>query len=609
MSSKIRWVLAAGMAMLTLMGALTVHTVLGASPVAAPKYYAPVAVAASADGSRLFVAEDTACRVAVVDARQGAVVRSIPMPGPVSGVALSPDGALLYATIAAAQGMVCLLDTRTGKLKSPPIAVGHTPMNPVLSPDGHTLYVCNRFTNDISVIDVKANQETDCIPVLREPVAAALTPDGKWLFVANLLPVGYATADSASAAVTVIDTTARTATAQIALPDGATGVRGLCLSPDGKYAYVTHTLARYKMPTTQLDHGWMNTNALSVIDVAKQQLLGTVLLDNLDLGAANPWGVACSPDGTSLCVTHAGTHELSIIDRAAFHRKLANALHPEDDLTFLLGMRTRITLPGLGPRGLCIANGTAYVAQYYSGDLAAVTLPPRDGIAPRTIALGPAQPLTLDRKGEIVFNDGTRCFQQWQSCATCHPDARVDGLNWDLLNDGLGKLKNTRSMLLSYQTPPVMITGIRPNAETAVRAGMKFILFQAGTEDDAVAMDNYLKHLSPVPSPFLVNGKLSPSAERGRQVFTQAGCAYCHPAPLYTDLKFHDVGTGRNEELGRKFVTPTLVEVWRTAPYLYDGHAATMREVLVQNAGDRHGHTRQLSAQQLDDLDSFVRSL
>ena len=52
------------------------------------------------------------------------------------------------------------------------------------------------------------------------------------------------------------------------------------ISPDGKYVYATHILARYQMPTTQLERGWMNTNALSIIDVEARKLLNTVLLDD-----------------------------------------------------------------------------------------------------------------------------------------------------------------------------------------------------------------------------------------------------------------------------------------------------------------------------------------
>ena len=58
------------------------------------------------------------------------------------------------------------------------------------------------------------------------------------------------------------------------------------------------------------------------------------------------------------------------------------------------------------------------------------------------------------------------------------------------------------------------------------------------------------------------------------------------------------------------FDTPTLVEIWRTAPYLHDGSAATLREVLtVKNSNDQHGKTSQLTQQQIDDLAEYLLSL
>jgi hypothetical protein len=186
----------------------------------------------------------------------------------------------------------------------------------------------------------------------------------------------------------------------------------------------------------------------------------------------------------------------------------------------------------------------------------------------------------------------------------------VDGLNWDLLNDGLGNPKNTKSLLLSHRTPPAMVTGVRDRAETAVQAGLRHILFAERPAADARAIDSYLRALRPVPSPYLVGGELAPAARRGRELFRRAGCADCHPPPMYTDLKKYEVGTGAGRERGRSFDTPTLVEVWRTAPYLYDGRAATMTEVLRRhNEKDQHGRTAGLTARELADLAHYVLSL
>jgi mono/diheme cytochrome c family protein len=68
------------------------------------------------------------------------------------------------------------------------------------------------------------------------------------------------------------------------------------------------------------------------------------------------------------------------------------------------------------------------------------------------------------------------------------------------MNDGIDNLKNTKSLLYSHRTPPAMVTGIRPDAEYAVRSGIRGILFSQVDEDQAKAMDAYLKSLTPRPA-------------------------------------------------------------------------------------------------------------
>jgi cytochrome c peroxidase len=135
-------------------------------------------------------------------------------------------------------------------------------------------------------------------------------------------------------------------------------------------------------------------------------------------------------------------------------------------------------------------------------------------------------------------------------------------------------------------------------------------LFAERPEEEALAMDEFLKALRPAPSPHLVDGKLSAAAERGKRIFGEVGCAHCHPAPLYTDLLMHDVNSEGPNDHRQTFDTPTLVEVWRTAPYLHDGHWLTMKELLTTG---EHGHKAhnidKLTPQQIDDLIEFVLSL
>ncbi|MDR1963889.1 MAG: c-type cytochrome [Planctomycetaceae bacterium] len=229
----------------------------------------------------------------------------------------------------------------------------------------------------------------------------------------------------------------------------------------------------------------------------------------------------------------------------------------------------------------------------------------------RSFARLGAEPVWTDiRYGEMLFHDAHLCQEHWQSCATCHPDARSDTLNWDLLNDGPDNPKNTKSLLFSHETPPSMAHGVRDRAETAVRKGFATILMLPVTEREAEAVDAYLSHLQPVPSPHLVAGQRSESAKRGRRIFDRSGCSLCHPEPLFTDGRKHNVGTRSPIDSSPLFDTPTLREVWRTAPYLHDGRYKTIRELITDG---KHVNTDQrldqLTNEEINDLIEYILSL
>ena len=591
----------------------------------------PIALASTRDGKTLFIACATANKVLVFDTASQQVTGTWHTPERPSGLALSPDDAQLFVTCAAPESTVLIVDARDGETVAE-ISAGHTAMAPVVSPDGSHLFVCNRFNNDVSVIDLAARKEVRRIAVQREPVAAAITADGRHLLVANQLHNGRADLDRVAAAISVIHVTRGVLLKELALPNGSGLLNDIRVSPDGRHAVVSHVLARHPLPTTQLERGWMNTNAKTIIDLAALEVLNTVLLDSVSGGAANPWGVAWSSDSKTLIIAHAGTHELSFIDFRAVLAKLAklparkNEVEAGDgsavfrsygdvpnDLSFLSEVSRRIRLPesDRGPRAVTVAGNRVYAANYFSDSLTAFDLD-SGRLQALSIPLAPRKPMGIVRQGEFFFHDAGICFQGWQSCASCHPgDARVDGLNWDLVNDGIGNPKNNKSLLLSHQTPPSMSFGVRETAESAVRAGIRHILFTIQPEAVSLAIDEYLKSLKPLPSPRLVRGELSVSARRGRELFVEAGCATCHPPGLLTDLKLHDVGTRGPLSAGQdEFDTPTLVEVWRTAPYMHDGSAATIEDVLTTaNKGDKHGKSSNLNEEELNDLAEYILSL
>jgi YVTN family beta-propeller protein len=147
----------------------------------ASEYLSPQEVVASEDGKTLYLSQATADAIGVFDIASGKLAKQIAVPGTPAGLALDSKAGRLYVAIAAVKGTVCAVDLAGGKVVDT-FAAGHTPVAVVLSPDGKTLFVCNRFGASVSVVDLAAKKAVATIAVQREPVAAALTTDSKWLF-------------------------------------------------------------------------------------------------------------------------------------------------------------------------------------------------------------------------------------------------------------------------------------------------------------------------------------------------------------------------------------------------------------------------------------------
>ena len=508
-----------------------------------------------------------------------------------------------YITTFETQGTLHILNLLSGKIEAG-IQVGSGACHPILSLDKQRIYVCNQFSNTISEINLKQKKTVRTVRALREPRTIISSNDGKYLFVANFLPNQRADVDTVAACVSVIETTDFTRIKDIQLVNGSNALRDMCITPDGKYIYVTHNLGRFAVPTSQLQQGWMNTSAFSIIDVEKQVFLGAILVDEPERGAAGVWGIRCNQN--HIYVSHSGTHDVSIIDHQAMLEKFfacPNKTQLDYDLRFLYGIRKRLPLEGNGPRVMYLGENKLFVPTYFADILNMIDLASNDLT---TMAMNPDREETKEQSGEKYFNDAMKCFQNWQSCNGCHPgDARMDGLNWDLMNDGIGNPKNCKSLLYSHVTPPSMISGIRDSAEIAVRAGFRLIQFFNIDEASASCVDAYLKSLRPVASPYLVNGNLSKKAVEGRKVFERLNCNYCHNGLYFTDMKMHRIG--ENIEFDKGWDTPTLIEVWRTAPYLFNGSAATLEDVFSIH---KHGIENQnVSSKEIDELVEYVNSL
>jgi len=582
-----------------------------------PRYKSPLDVRFSPDGMRAYVTNHTADTISVIDAPAKKVIKEIAVGREPTELCVSPDGKWVYVTCTRDQ-CVAFVNLATGKVEAR-VKAGLEPTGICITRDGKTIYIANFISNDISAIDVASRKEKARIRVGRNPRYLALTPDDKKLVVSNFLSGMPATNPKSSSYLSVVDTAACKEVAQKRSPGTMLMLRHVAVSPDGKWAFVVHHRPNFNVTPSQLSQGWIQTNALTIASLEPNGPVYTVLLDNVNSGAANPFGVALSKDGQRLFVTHYGMDFVSVIDLPRLRDLIAKS--PEDvrkmmhvNLAFLWGKNNlikRVPSGGIGPRGIAASprGCCLFIANYFSDNIA--VMDPKTCKITATIPVGPPQEITQVRLGEMLFYSGKKCFQNWLSCTSCHPDVRADGVNWDLLNDGMTNPKNAKSLVGSWKTPPAMVSGVRPSMEVAVEKGFFFIQFYTASKDELEAVQAFLRSVKWIPSPYLnPDGSLSESAKRGEKVFKKAGCDVCHPPPLFTDLQMHDVGTKGSRDPRKEFDTPTLKEMYRTGPFLHDGRAVTLKEVLKKfNPKDEHGVTSNLSDAEIDDLVAYILSL
>lgn len=626
----------------------------GGTPSDSPLYRSPYAIAYSEDSSLLAVSDRTAGELVVIDPATGDPDLAVPLTGEPKGLAWSTASEVLVAEYGA--GTLAEVNAIDGSILRR-LAVGPKPTDVAVNADRSRALVPDFGLGEVRVLDLATGDTLATVAVDPYPFAVDFVPGGAMGVVTHLLASGDATQPDAAASVTVLDTESGAVTSTVRLPFGSSSVRGIRCSPDGRWAYAVHILGRTTVPTTHLLRGWITTNALSIIDLTTQRLYATVLLDRISEGAADPWGVAVSPDGDTLWVSSSGKHQVLRVDLGLLHQLMAGQIPPElarpggrtptledrykdgytrplsdvwfeiaadpsrrdllaDDLGALYGAGALQVVrldPAQGPRGIALSDdGTQLaVALYYAGQVGFVDA--GAGTVERFADVGVQPEETWNRQGERLFHDASSTLQGWLSCATCHPDGRSDGLNWDLLNDGAGNPKNSKSMVYAPNTPPAMSHGVRANAGVAVTAGFKFIKFVMPEPEEELAVATYVNSLRAEPDPYRQGGPYTDAALRGQEVYERAQCATCHYGPYYTDLKLYDVGTSGSRDLpgdSPDFDNPTLADLWRTAPYLHDGSAATLHDVLTtSNTQDLHGITTGLTSQEIDDLVQYLLEL
>jgi len=105
----------------------------------------------SIHGQNLYITTD-GNDIAVFNTQTDAVVTRVPIGGPVTSDAVTPDGKYLYVPYY--PNLVATIDTKTFELVGSPIQVGQGPFGIAIAPDGLRAYVTNSTDGTVSVIDI-----------------------------------------------------------------------------------------------------------------------------------------------------------------------------------------------------------------------------------------------------------------------------------------------------------------------------------------------------------------------------------------------------------------------------------------------------------------------
>ena len=300
---------------------------------------------------------------------------------------------------------------------------------------------------------------------------------------------------------------------------------------------------------------------------------------------------------------------------------------------------------GIAPQGLVVSSDgrTLYVSNFMSRTVSVFDL---NGLITQGLAnvplLATLQPVAAEKLaanvllGKQLFYDAADprlARDRYMSCASCHNDGGSDGRVWDLTSQGEG-LRNTVHLrgragmgqgLLHWSGNfnevqdfeaqiRTLAGGTGLMSDTLYNTGTRNTplgLAKAGVSADLDALAAYVTSLNQFDlSPNRnADGSLTTSGTAGATVFA-ANCVACHSGASFTDGVARNIGTIKQPGSGTRsgaalpgIDTPTLRDVWATAPYLHDGSAATVEAAVQAHAGIT------LSAADLTSVSNYVRQI
>jgi YVTN family beta-propeller protein len=556
-------------------------------------------------GARALTANQTSDSVSLVDLAAGKVLAEQACGHKPAGVACSADGRRA-AVSNLWSGTLTLLNVQEKALQSAgDVAVGSQPGGLVFAPDGGSLYVALGGTNEVAQVDWQTRKVLRRWPAPADPRRLALTRDGRFL----------AAASARSAQVRCWDTRTGKQLWERTILD-AFNLHGLAFSPDDKELIAAHIHDRHHAMTRRnIEEGWALNNRLSrlTLEADARAPYWQIALDTRGEAIGDPCAVAFSPTGDWLAVAAPGTQEMLLIKPAAIPWSPGEPGDLIDSSLAVDGAKfRRVPLAGRPLALQFTGDGSQVVLANYLLDAVQV-VDVKTGKVARSVALGgPAKP-SLARQGEAIFYDARRSRHQWFSCQSCHPDGHTCSRTFDTLNDdSYGNPKLTPTLRGVSKTGPWTWHGWQEDLGAAVEKSLTDTLFgPKPSAADVKAVVAFLETLDHPPNPHRqADGALSPAAERGQALFRgKARCARCHQGEQYTSAKNYDV---KLEDDGSPFELwnpPSLRGLFDRGPYLHDGRAETLEQVLrAAHSPEKLGGTALTPAERLD-LIEFLKSL
>ncbi len=485
-------------------------------------------------------------------------------------------------------GNLIVMDEKTGKVLKRRW-VGNGPFGLVAV--SNVLYVTLSHDNSLVALKKDSLEEITRAQTGSEPRGIALWGDE--IFVVHV----------SDASVAAYDAHTLKKRGEAVIGQNAATAESIAISAARTRAYVPHQ----RMNVTNITRTFDST-VFPLVSALDMQYLSPVrrealALDSVDRPVSMPIAVALSKDEQVLYTANAASDDISIIDLNS-------------------GIGTGNIPVGQHPRDIAISPDGAllYTLNLVSDDITVIETQKKAVVNTLTLATD-NRPDEIKRGERIFFSSRPDEISRdnWMACASCHLDGGSDGNVW-LGSDG--GPRNTTTLRGVHGTEPLHWSADRPDIQSFQLTFKTLMEGKGLSYADLDALAAYINSLPPIQSPLRKpDGSLKPEAIKGAKVFQKAGCAECHTLPLFTDRKLHDVGTGQTyyklptgtdipETMGTSFDTPSLRELWLTAPYLHDGRAPTLSDVMTTlNQGNQHGNTSGLTEQDMSELETFLLSL